>query len=960
MDDPRLSALLEEAIDSSRTPEEICARAPELTDQLRRRLERYKAFDNELEALFPEQNGQDVLRSNRDDGTFPLPMIPGYDLHSILGRGGMGIVYLARHRTLKRLVAVKMTLSGIFVSKQERARFQREAESLAAIHHPHIVQIYDVGSLDGRPYFTMEFLEGGSLARKLKGTPLAAEEAASIVTTLAAAMSAAHAKAIIHRDLKPANILLTGDGIPKISDFGLAADTSGLQDITLSGVRIGTPSYMAPEQASGGSGQVSAASDIYSLGAILYETLTGRPPFRGESAAETERQLVEKEPVSPSRLNATVPRDLETICLKCLMKEPTRRYETAEALVEDLRRFQSGEPISARRVGRVEKSIKWVRRRRAVAALWVAGSILAVTLASVAVALFVERATTTRVVKDSLDLAAKKERESLWQEANSALTRAELRLDGRDLGGLRRQLIRAKEEAAIVPRLESIRALRACSTGGDLGHEKARQDYAETFRAFGIGAFGDDPNLVAERIISLNVRTALVAAIYDWINCYPGPDQVAWLVAVAKYADPTPAGWLERALDISQLQNRPAQQMMELDPSLAGQSVELLLVVAQRMGDAGVDTVPFLKAVQKSHPSDFWANLALGRRYDLKGNFPEALRFYQAAVSLRPEIATGHNNIGNALASLNRREEASSEFIKALEIDPSATPARANLGVNLVAMGKFTEATPHLSEAIRQWPEEPLLYAALGDGLIASGKPLAAVEEYRKAVKIRPTMIALHEKLRASLARVGHLEELFSAWKDEIAANPRHPQAWSGYLEFNLFLGRTEQYHLAVQEILNQFSDCTEPRVCDVVGRACLLAPPSAASMKAASDLIERGLAIDSKKSTGYRQYFLVGKGLLEYRLGRYDSSIAILEGDAANVLSPMPGLVAAMARARLGQTELAERSLKRAILSFDWSMTRANSADAWMFHVLRREAETLISPNVPELLNGLSRPGEK
>ena len=225
---------------------------------------------------------------------------------------------------------------------------------MAGLRHANIVQVHDVGDVEGRPYFTMEFLEGGNLAQKIAGQPQPGRQASEIVAALAEAIQVAHHNGIIHRDLKPANILLTADGTPKISDFGLARFESD-EHLTFSGARMGTPSYMAPEQALGKRGLIGPAVDIYSLGAVLYEMLTGRPPFRAETVRDTERQLLTEEAVPPRRLNATVPRDLETICLKCLEKNPQRRYESAEALAADLRRFERGEVIAARPASFLER-----------------------------------------------------------------------------------------------------------------------------------------------------------------------------------------------------------------------------------------------------------------------------------------------------------------------------------------------------------------------------------------------------------------------------------------------------------------------------------------------------------------------------------------------------------------------------------------------------------------------------
>ncbi|HYT89642.1 MAG TPA: serine/threonine-protein kinase, partial [Gemmataceae bacterium] len=311
--------------------------------------------------------GPDSRRPPRDGSGWPT--VPGYEIVGELGRGGMGVVYKARHRQLNRLVALKMVLAGGYASQGERQRLRTEAEAIAHLQHAHIVQIYEVGECDGRPFLALEFCAGGSLDRKLAGVPLPPVEAAQLVQTLAQAVHAAHQHHVIHRDLKPANVLLTEDGTVKITDFGLAKRLDVEQALTQSGAIMGTPSYMAPEQAQGERGQVGPATDVYALGAILYEVLTGRPPFKAPSVVDTLAQVVQVEPVAPSRLQAKVPRDLETVCLKCLQKEPGRRYASAWDLAEDLRRFQAGEPILARPVGRLERGWRWCRRNPALAVL---------------------------------------------------------------------------------------------------------------------------------------------------------------------------------------------------------------------------------------------------------------------------------------------------------------------------------------------------------------------------------------------------------------------------------------------------------------------------------------------------------------------------------------------------------------------------------------------------------------
>jgi serine/threonine protein kinase len=318
-----------------------------------------------------------------------LPTLPGYEFLEELGRGGMGVVYKARQTGLNRLVAVKMLLPDRGVTPEQLARFRIEAEALARLNHPNIVAIHDVGEHAGRPYFVFEYVPGPSLAQILTGRPQDPLASAWLIEQVARAIQAVHERGIIHRDLKPGNVLLQSPSAsegtasnprwrsgsehspltPKITDFGLAKHQSDDRKLTKTGMTLGTPCYMAPEQAMDTGDAVGPATDIYALGSILYEMLTGRPPFDAETPLATVMRLLHYEPLSPANLRPSLPRDLVTICLKCLEKSPRRRYASAGELADDLERFRTGRPIHARPVNAVERAYRWCRRRPLVTGL---------------------------------------------------------------------------------------------------------------------------------------------------------------------------------------------------------------------------------------------------------------------------------------------------------------------------------------------------------------------------------------------------------------------------------------------------------------------------------------------------------------------------------------------------------------------------------------------------------------
>jgi WD40 repeat protein len=454
--DERLQSVLVayiEAADAERAPsrDELLARHPEFADELAEFLDGREQIQRvapppklpgpspaEMPTLAPSEPPAAPLGTVRYFGD--------YELLEEIARGGMGVVYKARQVSLNRTVALKMILAGQLAAADDVRRFRTEAEAAANLDHPHIVPIYEVGEHQGQHYFSMKLIDGGSLASRVGQSPPAAMGGlVELVARVARAVHYAHQRGILHRDLKPANILLDREGQPHVTDFGLAKRIEGDGKLTQSGAVVGTPGYMAPEQASGKKGLTTAA-DVWALGAILYECLTGRPPFRAETPLDTLLQVLEKEPEGPRSLNPKVNRDLETVCLKCLSKEPARRYESAAALADDLERWLRGEPIRARPVRAPERLWRWCRRNPTVATTTVLAALALVAAAGIAV------------------VAAIRDREATIRDRENAALIAQQELEHERQGRTRDQREREKDRERLRDSL--IEKARAERTAG--------------------------------------------------------------------------------------------------------------------------------------------------------------------------------------------------------------------------------------------------------------------------------------------------------------------------------------------------------------------------------------------------------------------------------------------------------------------------------------------------------------
>ena len=677
--------------------------------------------------------------------------MPGYEIIAEIGRGGMGVVYKARHVRLDRLVALKMILAGAHASDDQIARFHIEARAVAQIQHPGIVQIHEDGDHEGLPYFSLEFVPGGSLAQSIGGKPQPPRAAATMVMELCRAMAEAHARGIIHRDLKPANVLLTLDGKPKITDFGLAKQMEGDSQQTRSGAIMGTPSYMAPEQAWGQTHEIGPLSDQYALGAILYEMLVGRPPFQGATALETLELVRNQEPVPPTRLQPKVPTDLETICLKALQKDPAKRFPDAAAMAEDLRRFLDGEPIVARPVGTPERLWRWCKRNPRVAGLAAAVVLMgfAITVGSAAFA------ASLKTLNGELAKSYKEEAKA-------------------------REIAQTNERAAIAAKNEAIAATKAEAEARE--KEKQAREKAE---ALVQGAFAQNRNaLEAQRVLSVllnqrllsipgtqGLREELINTTLTGLEATIASLEQLGTVARDK------EGFALGTRTLAGINQRAGQIAMEYGKyDETARYFRRMEELAEQLAAADPDALEPLKvkASVKATLGDF--------QMDRIGDAEAALKFFDQALVLRrqwlarePSNDEAKRGVANILGAIARAR---------LQLGDPAK-ARDNYREEIALRDQFS---PALADQVEVRRERAGLGDKLGDLSVSLGDPKAGREHFQQALELRreiaaqnPDETQAQRDVLLSLEKLGNHELIYS--RDPKVARQYYQEALDGFLE---------------------------------------------------------------------------------------------------------------------------------------------------------------------------------
>jgi serine/threonine-protein kinase len=826
--DPRVRELLmryEELREQGRpaAPEELCRDTPELLDDLRRGIADLDALQGRLGPLDTEGGPPTVPAGRLSESS--LPAFAGrYEIEGEIARGGMGEVWRARDPELNRTLAIKVMRSDYAGRPESRRRFLEEAQVTGQLQHPGIPPVHEVGTLpDGRPFFAMKLIRGRTLADLLdqRGAPAAdLPRFVGIFEQVCQAVAYAHSKGVIHRDLKPANVMVGAFGEVQVMDWGLAK-VLGRPDgelppipVAASAVRtvrsgspgaesrpgsvLGTPAYMAPEQALGEVARLDRRSDVFGLGAILCEVLTGRPPYVAPDGDAAWRQAARADLAGAfARLDdCGADGELVGLAKGCLAAEPGDRPADAgavagavaayqEAVRERLREAELGRAAAQARAEEAKATAAAERkaRRRARA---LAAALLALVAAGAAGGLLWQRqarrdAEQRQAVEFALQRAAELRQQARWGEARAVLEQARQGLGDGGPADLRRRLDEARDELALVNRLDGARLRRATWVEGHFDKQTAARDYAAAFREAGLGQVGDDVEAVAQRVRASGVAGPLVAALDEWASFAPqGRESWTWLLEVAKRADPDP--WRAQLRDPAVRGDQQAlralaeEALRDGGAKLDQLSPPLLVSLGRLLGDAA-EAVPLLRAAQRRYPNDFWLNLELGNALHEAKQFEEAVGYYRVAMALRPDAAAAHNNLGNALHAKGDQDGAIAEYRQAIALGPQFAFAHNGLGSVLKDKGDVDGGIAKFRQAIALDPKLALAHSNLGNALHDKGDQDGAIAEYREAIALDLKSADAHNGLGLVLEDKGDVDGAIAEFRQAIALDPKFAPA---------------------------------------------------------------------------------------------------------------------------------------------------------------------------------------